>query len=174
MTAILKKKSLCHTPWVELVEKEVKGQEGSPNWSHYSLSQNDYVSVLARTPSGKILVVRQYRPAIEKHTYEFPSGLLEVSETPESCASRELLEECGVTVTKLVHLTSNYPDVGRLQNRLHSFYAEVTEPTTKCAEAGIEIEAWSEDDLKTAILNGKFCHQLHVALLTLAQLKNCF
>jgi ADP-ribose pyrophosphatase len=42
-----------------------------------------------------VVLVRQYRPPLNKYTIEFPSGLLEVGETDDEAAVRELLEETG-------------------------------------------------------------------------------
>jgi len=42
-----------------------------------------------------IVLVRQYRPAIDGYTIEFPAGLVETGETSEEAATRELKEETG-------------------------------------------------------------------------------
>ena len=53
------------------------------------------VAVLAVTPEGKIIIVKQYRKAIEAVSYEIPAGKLEVGEAGEemAAAARELEEE---------------------------------------------------------------------------------
>lgn len=43
----------------------------------------------------KILLVKQYRPAINKDTLEIPAGKLEYNEDPKTCGIRELNEETG-------------------------------------------------------------------------------
>ena len=55
------------------------------------------VSVLAVTPENKIILVKQYRKAIEKISYEIPAGKLEVGENGSEleAAARELEEETG-------------------------------------------------------------------------------
>lgn len=42
---------------------------------YHSLRQTDYVSVLAVTDDGRVPLVRQYRPALEKFTLELSGGL---------------------------------------------------------------------------------------------------
>src|SRR2546425_6723543 len=59
------------SPWVRIVEKEVLFGPGSETQQYHSLRVSDYVAILARTPSGLIPIVRQYRPAIEACTWEF-------------------------------------------------------------------------------------------------------
>lgn len=56
------------------------------------------VPVLA---DGRILMVRQYRPAIDRETLELPAGAVDVGDaTTEDTARRELREETGYTAGK--------------------------------------------------------------------------
>ncbi|MFC3927853.1 NUDIX hydrolase [Streptococcus caprae] len=57
------------------------------------------VAVLAVTPEGKIIIVKQYRKAIEQISYEIPAGKLEIGESgsERDAALRELEEETGYT-----------------------------------------------------------------------------
>lgn len=50
---------------------------------------------------GKIILIRQYRAGAGRDVLEFPAGRLESSETPESAAERELLEEAGFKTQKM-------------------------------------------------------------------------
>ena len=53
-------------------------------------------AVVPVTADGKILMVRQYRNALDRYTLEIPAGALdEVGEPGIECASRELEEETG-------------------------------------------------------------------------------
>ena len=53
-------------------------------------------------PSGKVVVIRQFRPPAATYVWEFPAGLVEKGEDPAVTAVRELYEETGYrgTVTK--------------------------------------------------------------------------
>ena len=46
-------------------------------------------------PSGRLVLVRQYRPPVDQLTIEFPAGLVNPGESPEETAVRELREETG-------------------------------------------------------------------------------
>ena len=46
-------------------------------------------------PSNRLILVRQYRPPVNKLTIEFPAGLVNRGENPEETAVRELREETG-------------------------------------------------------------------------------
>jgi len=68
------------------------------------------MAVLAVLPDGRIPIVRQYRPALESFTWEFPAGLVDPDEDPAACCRRELLEETGY-VARAVHALGAYaPD----------------------------------------------------------------
>src|SRR5262249_18088057 len=79
------------TPWFDLVAKSIDAGD----LPHYSIATKDYVSIVALTAEGHLLLVRQYRPAVEQVTLELPCGHVEPGETPEEAARKELLEETG-------------------------------------------------------------------------------
>lgn len=45
----------------------------------------------------KVVLIRQYRYPIDGYVYEFPAGLVDEGEAPETCAVREMKEETGLT-----------------------------------------------------------------------------
>lgn len=70
------------------------------------------VAIIPITRENKLVLVRQYRKALDKVIYEIPAGKLEAGEQPEDCASRELKEETGYTARKLSLVTSFYTSPG--------------------------------------------------------------
>ena len=74
---------------------------------------------------GKILMVRQYRNALERYTLEIPAGALDEEDEPGiACASRELEEETGYGGGdwKELMLISGNPST--TSNLTHCFLAE--------------------------------------------------
>jgi ADP-ribose pyrophosphatase len=59
------------------------------------LRRPDSVSIVA-VDGGEVVVVRQTRAGADGRTLELPAGSIEDGETPEQCAARELVEECGL------------------------------------------------------------------------------
>ena len=53
------------------------------------------VAVLALTPQGRLVMVRQFRPGPDRVVLTLPGGMLDPGETPEGAALRELHEETG-------------------------------------------------------------------------------
>jgi ADP-ribose pyrophosphatase len=60
------------------------------------LRRPDSVSIVA-VDRELLVVVRQTRAGAGGRTLELPAGSIEAGETPEDCAARELVEECGLT-----------------------------------------------------------------------------
>jgi ADP-ribose pyrophosphatase len=97
-------------------------------------------AVLAVTPDGDVLLVRQFRPPVRRSLEEIPAGLLDVEgEDPAACAARELLEETGFRHTTLEPLGGVYTTAGCSDEFVHLFRA-TTEPVPVAEpEAGLEV-----------------------------------
>jgi ADP-ribose pyrophosphatase len=156
------------TPWFELLGKTMNAEEAP----YYSLRLPDYAAVVAVTAEQRILLVRQYRPAVERYTLELPSGLVDPGETPAEAASRELVEETGYAANAVEVLGPMFPDTGRLANRIWACAAVgVKGVKGRDPEAGIEAVEYTLPDLWRATAEGEFDHALHVAILLMAVLK---
>jgi 8-oxo-dGTP pyrophosphatase MutT (NUDIX family) len=167
---IVSRRTTRVSPWVEIIERTVKlSADGAPQLYH-AVVQRDYVAIVARTPDGKFPIVRQFRPALEKFTWELPAGTLEHGEPPEECCRRELLEETGYPA-RITHVLGSYaPCTARLSNTIHSFFVE-TGPRSGSAEQGIEVRLVTPHELASLILSGEFVLQLHLGALLLAALR---
>jgi len=73
--------------------------------------------------NGKLLVVKQYRAATRRELMEIPAGTLEPSESPISCAKRELIEETGYAAKRIRKLFSCYLAPGYSTEKIHFFLA---------------------------------------------------
>lgn len=82
-----------------------------------------------------VILLRQFRIAIERELIELPAGLLEPNEEPVDCAVRELEEETGYRARELVPLASYFSSVGFANERMHIFLAIDPEKTTLKLEA---------------------------------------
>src|SRR5688572_15587277 len=97
---ITKRETAFSTKWFQ-VEAKYTAAGTEP---FYSLKLPDYVTILAYTAQDEIVLVRQFRPAIETSILELPSGLVDGTDGPEATARRELEEETGFKAGEMVHL----------------------------------------------------------------------
>lgn len=156
-------------PWFKILERSADGGSAP----HYLLSASDYVSVLAATTNGSLLVVRQYRPAVQAHTLELPSGHIEQGESPAVAAARELAEETGFEAKEFVHLGTLAPDTGRMVNQLWCYYAAgATKLRSEVPrEQGVELIRMAPGELVRRVHSGEINHALTLAVLMLAAVK---
>ena len=160
------------SPWMEVIEREVEFAQGASPEIYHAVGQQDYIAIVAMTPDGKIPIVRQYRPALERFTWELPAGLVDEGEAAAETCKRELMEETGFPA-KAVHALGTYaPCTARLSNHLHSFFVE-TGPRAPGAqtETGIELRLVTPAELAALILTGEFILQLHIGALLLAGMR---
>lgn len=73
------------------------------NVAHWDfIAHKGAAAVVPVLPDGRLVMVRQYRNALERYTLELPAGALnEADEPKEVCAARELEEETGYRAGKL-------------------------------------------------------------------------
>lgn len=113
-------------------------------------------AVLPITPSGDVVLVHQFRPAVRQSITEIPAGLLDVDgEDASSCATRELREETGYGLTAIEFLAGYYASVGFTDEYIHLFWAETTERPESEPEVGIEVIVKPLEELVSAAKNGK-------------------
>src|SRR5262249_4890090 len=154
-------------PWFDLVGKTMRDDEAA--W--YSLRLPDYAATVGTTEDGRIVLVKQYRPAVERVTLEVPSGLVDRDERPEEAAVRDLFEETGYKAAEVERLRPLLPDTGRLGNRIWCFTARgLSRAPGWIPESGVEVVLATASELATATATGEFDHALHVAAVLLAQL----
>jgi ADP-ribose pyrophosphatase len=170
MTPIIEQKVEFETPWFQVVAKRLAG-ESAP---YYSLRMQDYVCVVALTDRAELVLVRQYRPAVERHPLDLPSGHVEPGEPPAESARRELVEECGLDAPRLELLGTLISDTGRNENRLWCYFAAKVSPlgADYVPEPGVERVLVPRVKVAELIAGGEFDHALNIAALMLAVVKH--
>jgi ADP-ribose pyrophosphatase len=72
---------------------------------------------------GRVLLIRQFRPAVGAAVIEAPAGKLDAGEAPEACIARELVEEVGRRAGALQKVGSILSSVGFCDERIHLYLA---------------------------------------------------
>jgi len=81
------------------------------------------VAILAETPDGRVLVVHQWRAALNRILVEIPAGKLEPGEDPTVCAHRELQEETGFVAGELLEIARFATSPGFSDEMISLYYA---------------------------------------------------
>lgn len=89
----------------------------------YEIVEHKPAVAIIALKDGKMLFVRQPRPAVGLAPLEIPAGLIEPGEDPLEAAKRELAEETGLA-GDLTYLFSYYVSPGFTDEKTHVFLAE--------------------------------------------------
>lgn len=81
------------------------------------------VIVLPVTVDDDVLLIRQYRYAVDERVIELPAGLIDPGEEPETAARRELEEETGYEAGDVALLGSAYVSPGYTRELSHFYVA---------------------------------------------------
>ncbi len=115
------------------------------------------VGILPLLDDGRVVLLRQYRVAVDAYLIELPAGTLEPGEPPIETAQRELIEETGYTAAKMEPLLTFFSSPGILRERLHLFLATGLVPGETALEDGEDIELliadW--DEIRGMIARGE-------------------
>jgi ADP-ribose pyrophosphatase len=98
------------------------------------------VAALPVHADGKVVLVRQYRYAVDQELLEVPAGRLEEGEEPKAGIGRELEEEVGLRASSLVPFLLAYTTPGFCDEALHLFRASSLEAVPPRPEEDERIE----------------------------------
>lgn len=113
--------------------------------------------VLPVLPDGRILMVRQYRNALERETLEVPAGCRDsLNEDTAICAARELEEETGYKSNKISKLLSLRTTVAFCNEMVDVYLAEDLVPGKQHFDDAedIKIEAFELETLCDMVYRG--------------------
>ena len=115
-------------------------------------------AVVAVREDGKLLMVRQYRNALERETLEIPAGGLNGREEPTDRADmRELEEETGYTCDRLELLNSIYTTVAFCNEKIDIYLARDLKQGKQHLDEDeyLNVEAYTLEELKQMVFDCK-------------------
>lgn len=123
----------------------------------------DWCNVIALTPDGQLVLVRQFRYGTNEFSLEIPGGVIERGEDPVVAGVRELREETGFVGSKARLLASVHPNPAIQNNFCHLIFVEQA-----TLLSGMEWDADEEIEVTTAPVDevlawahaGKITHSL--------------
>jgi len=113
------------------------------------------VTLVAFDPTGRLLLVRQYRHPAGRDLIELPAGTLDPGEAPETCAERELQEETGYRPGRLERLGGFFLAPGYDTEYQHVFLAsELSESRLAAEEEDLRVVPLPLDEALLLIDDG--------------------
>ncbi|WP_338451728.1 NUDIX hydrolase [Niallia oryzisoli] len=133
------------------------------------------VAIIAVTAENKIVMVEQFRKALEKTIIEIPAGKLEKGEKPADCARRELEEETGYDCESMVLLNSFYTSPGFADEIVHVYLAKGLKKKENAAgldeDEFVNLMELSLDEAQQAIKEKRICDAKTVFAVQYIQLQ---
>ncbi len=119
------------------------------------------VVLLPMPDAEHVILVKQYRYAVDRWIWELAAGGLDRGETPEAAAARECQEEIGLVPGRIERLGSFLPTPGYCDELMTFFrLTSLTRPTTDSprveqdADEDLRVQTFSVDELHRMIRDG--------------------
>lgn len=121
------------------------------------LDHGGAAAMVAVDQDGKILMVRQYRNAVDQYSLEIPAGGLNEGEEFISCAMRECEEETGYQAGETHHLIDVFTTVAFSNEKIAIFYTTHLSPAKQNLDEDeyVTVERYSLDELIQMIFKGE-------------------
>jgi len=124
------------------------GRRRFPNGAEHQVAvvrHRPSVVILPMLDDGRILLIRQYRPSVDRMMWELPAGSIDPSEPLEEAAVRECAEETRLIPKRVERLAALYPAPGFCDELLVFFRATSFSP----AGPGSPFQADDDEDIET-------------------------
>lgn len=122
------------------------------------INHDGAAAVVPVNDEGKILMVRQYRNALDRYTLEIPAGKLDDKQEKTSvCAARELEEETGYRAGKLELLITLRTWIAFTNEKIDVYVATDLIPSKQHLDEDefIDVKAYTVEELKDMIFRGE-------------------
>ncbi len=120
---------------------------------------------------GHIILIRQYRYAVNRWLWELPAGSVDAGEQPEQAARRECHEEIGLVPATVVRLAALYPTPGYCDEEMIFFrvasLAAGETPAAVDEDEDIEARTFTLREARDMVRSGDIVDMKTVAALTM-------
>ena len=145
----------------------VKFPDGSTaDWDF--IQHDGAAAVVPVMEDGRILMVRQYRNALDRETLEIPAGKLDEPDEPGlTCSARELEEETGYRSDHLEWLLTLRTTVAFCNEKIEIYVVKDLIPSHQHLDEGeyVDVKAYTMKELKEMIFSGKIEDSKTIAAL---------
>lgn len=129
--------------------------------------------VLPVLDDGGIVLIRNWRFAVDAELYELPAGCLEDGEDPAVCAARELTEETGYTAGRMEKLGGFHTGPGTSDEFIHAYLATELRSGPQNLERyeEIAVEVRPDEQMRAMVADGTIRDAKTISALALYWLR---
>jgi 8-oxo-dGTP pyrophosphatase MutT (NUDIX family) len=169
---ILSSEYLFHDLWFKVRKDRCQTPDGTIVDPYYVYEFPTWVTAVALTEDGQVIMEHQYRHALGEVCIEIPGGCVDDTDASlEDAISRELLEETGYTFTSYEYLGKISANPSTNSNLMHMFLAKGGKKITEQhldANEEIRISLHSIDEVKEMLRKNEIIQAMHVTCLMYA------
>ena len=158
--------------WMNIRIDTCEKPDGSIVSPYYVYDFPEWVTAVAMTKNGQVILERQYRHALGVTGLEIPGGCVDKTDASfEEAIARELLEETGYRFEKFEYLGDTSSNPSTNSNLMHMFLAtggeQIQEQELDAGE-DIELLLVTLDDFVQMVKDRKFIQSMHLTAIYLA------
>lgn len=166
---VLSSEYLFRDVWFTVRRDKCQAADGKIIDPYYVFEFPTWVTGLALTEDNKVILVRQYRHAVDEISLELPGGCVDDSDKNfQEAMSRELAEETGYEFSRFDYLGKISPNPSTNSNWMHMFLATGGKKTKEQQldhNEEIEVELYTIDELKKLLEDHKIIQAMHVSCI---------
>lgn len=166
---ILSSEYLFKDTWFTVRKDKCETPDGKIIDPYYVYEFPTWVTALPITEDNKVIMVKQYRHAIEDISLEIPGGCVDDTDKDfQDAIARELVEETGYTFKHFDYLGKISPNPSTNDNWMHMFLAKGgrrTHEQNLDHNEEIEVELYTIDEVKDLIKANKIVQSMHVTCI---------
>lgn len=166
---VVKSQDLFDGELIKLNLDELEDEDG--NKHRLEIVHHPGGAAIVAVKGNRVLLVKQYRYAIDEFIYELPAGKIDNEEDPALCAMRELEEETGYRTNKAIKLTEIVSTPGFCDEKIYIYFTdEITKGKINHQEGelGMQVEMFTYEEVeelirKNAIIDAKTIVGIYLA-----------
>ncbi len=169
---ITRKLQIAKTRLFQVEELDLEFSNGEKRtYERLVAGRNGAVMIVPILNDDTLLLIREYSAGTENYQLAFPKGLMEIGETPEQAANRELKEEVGFGARRFSIMKQMTLAPGYLTHKMNLVMAEdlFLESLEGDEPEPLEVVRWPITDIDSIVEQPDFTEARSIAALFLAK-----